>query len=86
MEELREMNRRGDVVPTPPDAPEYDLDAETWALLETAAADRRAGIARLSVQPETLAYFYRTEADPLGQMAKILDEYAAGSPRTARRR
>jgi hypothetical protein len=48
MEQIREMNRRGEFVPTPPDAPEYEPDEEFWQQLEAAAKARKAKAAAKS--------------------------------------
>ena len=77
IEQIREMNRKGDVVPTAADAPEYEGDDAFWAALEETVKDEQAGIVKVAVKPETLAFFKSIPSSYASEMSRVLDDYAA---------
>ena len=76
IEQIREMNARGDYQPTRPDAPEFDGDEEFWAAAEKAATEKKAGSVQLSLDTTTVEYFKSTGPDHLDTMARVLNEHA----------
>jgi uncharacterized protein (DUF4415 family) len=85
IEQIGEMNARGDFHPPPPDAPEYELPEEFWEYAEKVVAERRRPRVsiHLRVKPDVLATFKAEGPGHLTRMAEVLEAYIA--TRDARR-
>lgn len=85
-EQIDEMNRRGEVVRTPDDAPIYELsEREQEAFREgkpITKADPRSIIVQLELKPETFVYF-DGQNDAHGEISRVLDEYARSHAKRA---
>lgn len=74
LEELLEKKRRGEIAPTPPDAPEYDLPDEFWERAEVVYPERKTPVS-LRVEPEVLAWFKAQGPGHLTRMQAVLRAY-----------
>jgi len=76
--EIDEMNRRGEVVPTPDDAPTVDLDEDFWRELEAHFVPLSAmrSAVELKVRRTTIDFFNGRGDDATLEMSRVLDAYA----------
>jgi uncharacterized protein (DUF4415 family) len=75
-EELREIRKRGDFVPTPPDAPVIELDEAFWEKAEEYVAKRRKTSVHLRLDPDVVELFRKDGPGHLTRMANVLKAYA----------
>lgn len=78
IDQIREMNARGDFVPLTPDAPEYELPDAFWDEVERTMAERRRTRVsiHLRVKPHVLEAFKTDGPGHLTRMADVLEAYA----------
>lgn len=71
------MRAKGLTTPTPPDAPEIELDESFWrnARVVETAPTRKTSV-HLRLDPETLAFFRSAGKGHLTRMARVLKAYA----------
>lgn len=77
MEEIRELNRRGEFRSIPPDAPLVDFDEEFWQELEQHFVPRQVKTSvHLRLDPNVVAAFRADGPGHLTRMANVLKAYA----------
>ena len=76
LDELKEMERRGEILPTSPDAPTIELDEEFWknAVL-VMPSDRPKSSVHLRVDPDVLDWFRHQGKGHLTRMNAVLRAY-----------
>ena len=76
LDDLKEMERRGEVHPTSPDAPEIELDEEFWrnAVL-VMPSDRPKASVHLRVDPDVFDWFKNQGKGHLTRMNAVLRAY-----------
>jgi uncharacterized protein (DUF4415 family) len=75
--DLAQMKAKGEVRPTPADAPEIELDQAFWdkaRIVET--RPRRKASVHLRLDPDILAFYRSAGRGHLTRMANILKAYA----------
>jgi uncharacterized protein (DUF4415 family) len=89
LDEIKQMQAKGQTTATPADAPEIELDEDFWrnAMIVETAAPRKTDV-HLRVDPETFEFFRAGGKGHLTRMAKVLKAYAQthSVPATDRRR
>ncbi len=74
LEEIREMRARGEIFPTRPDAPEYDMPEGFWEKAVVQAPLVKSTIS-MRVDPDILDFFKSQGAGHLTRMHAVLRAY-----------
>jgi uncharacterized protein (DUF4415 family) len=74
LDELEEMVRRGDYVPTRPDAPELELDEAFWRRARVVESPGKKSV-HLRVDTDVLAWFKAQGRGHLTRMNAVLRSY-----------
>ena len=74
LEEIEEMDKRGELYPTRPDAPEYDLPDGFWENAEVWEPQTKTSVT-MRVDPDILAFFKEDGKGHLTRMHQVLRAY-----------
>ena len=85
IEQIREMNKRGEARSSPPDGVVADLDEDFWRELEGTRPlpNGSSEMVELVLPQATVASFAEQGADYQAEMARVLEAYAAAKAKKA---